>query len=98
MILALITGVVCIAAGTLMYTQKMRSFQFYRPTAFLFLFEGIWVLLDYIFRQIFPDNVFMQAIHCIGLTALGIYFMICGFFTGNKSEKKSTRRSLLKKK
>ena len=97
MLLAIIAGVVCLAVGTMMYTPKMRSFKLYRPTAFTFLFEGIWILLDYIFRQIFPDNVFMQAIHCIGLIALGIYFVIAAFLSENKSQKKPIKKTSLKK-
>lgn len=75
MILVIISSIVCFCMTIIMYTHKMRIFAFYRPLAWLFLFEGIWILLDYIFRQIFPDNVFMQIIHYIGIIVLGIYFM-----------------------
>ena len=88
MLLAIIGGLVCIAMGALMYAPKMRTYKLYRPTSFLFIFEGVWILLDYIFRQIFPDNVFMQAIHCIGLTAISVYFLICAFFSSNNTDKK----------
>lgn len=88
MLLAIISAVVCFAIATIMYTPRMRSFQFYRPIAFLFLFEGIWVLLDYIFRQIMPDNVFMQMIHYVGLIALGAYFAIKLFISSGKKSKK----------
>jgi len=98
MLLAIISSVFCMAMGAFMYTPRMRSYKTYRPTAFLFLFEGIWTLLDYIFRQIFPDNVFMQAIHCIGLTVLVIYFFICAFILGRKNEKSSPMKKSLKKK
>ena len=65
MLLAIIGGIFCMTMGALMYTPKMRTNKLHRPVAFLFIFEGIWILADYIFRQIFPDNVFMQAVHCI---------------------------------
>ncbi|MDD6489198.1 MAG: hypothetical protein PUG48_05225 [Clostridia bacterium] len=87
MLLAIISAVVCLAIATMMYTPRMRSFRFYRPVAFLFLFEGIWVLADYIFRQISPDNVFMQIIHYVGLIVLGMYFLIKLFFSDRKKEK-----------
>ncbi len=92
MILAIIAGIVCLAVGTVMYTPRMRSFAFYRQTAFLFLFEGIWLLLDYIFRQALPDNVFMQAIHYIGLIVLGIYFVAGGMMSGKKLPKKPLKK------
>ena len=76
MFLAIIAAVFCLAAATLMYTPKMRTFRFYRPVALLLLFEGIWILFDYIFRQISPDSSFTMIIHYVGLIALGAYFMI----------------------
>ncbi len=97
MLLAIIGGLVCIAMGALMYAPKMRNYKLYRPTSFLFIFEGIWILLDYIFRQIFPDNVFMQAIHCIGLTALAVYFLVCAFFSNKNPEHKNHEPKILKK-
>lgn len=84
MLLAIISAVVCLAIATIMYTPRMRSFQFYRPVAFLFLFEGIWILLDYIFRQINPENNVMQIIHYIGLIVLGAYFVISMFLSSGK--------------
>lgn len=75
MLLAIISAVFCLAVATMMYTPKMRVFKFYRPVAFLFLFEGIWLLLDYIFNQVAPDNIFMMIIHYIGLIVIGIYFL-----------------------
>ena len=98
MLLAIIGGIFCMTMGALMYTPKMRTNKLHRPVAFLFIFEGIWILADYIFRQIFPDNVFMQAIHCIGLTVLVIYFFICAFILGRKNEKSSPMKKSLKKK
>ncbi len=84
MILAIIAAVVCLVCATMMYTPKMRMFSFYKPFALLFLFEGIWLILDYIFRQIFPDNVFMQVINYIGLILIGIYFIIDYLLTKKK--------------
>ena len=97
MLLAIIGGLVCIAMGALMYLPKMRNYKLYRPTSFLFIFEGVWILLDYIFRQIFPDNVFMQAIHCIGLTALAIYFFVCAFLSAGIPERKNIKKRSFRK-
>lgn len=94
MLLAIICAVVCLAAATMMYTPKMRSFQFYRPVGLIFLFEGVWLLLDYIFRQISPDNVFMMIIHYIGLIIL-IAYLILSILFGSKDkikEKVSEKR------
>lgn len=92
MLLAIISAAVCLAIATMMYTPKMRNFQFYRPVAFLFLFEGIWVLLDYIFRQIVPDNIFMQTIHYVGLIVLGAYFVLKLFMSSDKKLKKKKNK------
>lgn len=91
MLLAIISAVVCLAIATIMYTPRMRSFQFYRPVAFLFLFEGIWILLDYIFRQINPENNVMQIIHYIGLIVLGAYFVISMFLSSGKKLRKGKK-------
>lgn len=76
MILVIITAVFCLAAATLMYTPKMRSFRCYRPVALLFMFEGIWILADHIFTQISPGNVFMPIIHDIGIIVIVVYLII----------------------
>ena len=85
MLLAIISGAICLVAATMMFTPRMRSFQFYRPVGLIFLFEGVWLLLDYIFRQISPDNVFMMIIHYIGLAVLMAYFILKVLF-GSKEK------------
>lgn len=82
---AIISAAVCLAAATMMYTPRMRSFQFYRQMGLIFLFEGVWLLLDYIFRQIFPDNVFMMIIHYVGLVILVMYLILSILF-GSKEQ------------
>ena len=76
MLLAIIAAVFCLVIATMMYTPKMRTFKFYRQVALLFLFEGVWLLMDYIFNQISPDNMFMMIIHYIGLIIIGVYFLL----------------------
>lgn len=97
MLLAIIGGIFCISMGALMYAPRMRTYKLYRPTSFLFIFDGVWILLDYIFRQIFPDNVFMQAVHCIGLTALAIYFFVCAFLSADIPHRKSIKKRSFRK-
>ena len=87
MILVIITSAVCLAAATLMYTPKMRSFRHYRPVALFFLFEAVWILADYIFTQISPANVFMPIIHYIGLILVGVYFLLSLIFNSGKKNK-----------
>ena len=67
MLLAIIAAVACLAVATLMYTPKMRTFRFYRPVALIFLFEGIWLLIDYIVQQIAPDSTVTMILHYVGL-------------------------------
>lgn len=87
MLLAIISAAICLAAATIMYTPRMRSFQFYRPVGLIFLFEGVWLLADYIFRQIAPDNIFMMIIHYIGLGVLMMYLILKILF-GSKEKVK----------
>ena len=87
MLLAIIAAVACLAVATLMYAPKMRSFRFYRPVALVFLFEGVWIMLDYIVRQIAPDSVFTMIVHYIGLIVFGIYFALRILFESNDNIK-----------
>ncbi len=91
MLLAIISAAICLVAATIMFTPRMRNFPFYRPVGLIFLFEGIWLLLDYIFRQIFPDNVFMMIIHYIGLALFVLYFILKVLF-GSKDKVKEKLR------
>lgn len=75
MLLAIISAAICLASATLMYTPKMRSFSQYRPVGLFFLFEGVWLLADYIVKQFVPDNVFMMIVHYVGLSVIGLYFV-----------------------
>lgn len=84
MLLAVISAAVCLAVATMMYTPKMRTFRFYRPVALIFLFEGVWLLVDYIVRQISPDSTFTMVIHYIGLILLGAYFILKIIFGPNE--------------
>ena len=80
MLLAIISATICLAAATIMYTPKMRSFSQYRPVGLFFLFEGVWILADYIIKQMIPDNIFMMIVHYIGLSVIGLYFVFSAVF------------------
>ena len=80
MLLAIISAAICLASATLMYTPKMRSFSQYRPVGLFFLFEGVWILADYIIKQMIPDNIFMMIVHYIGLSVIGLYFVFSAVF------------------
>lgn len=91
MLLAIIAAAVCLAATTIMYSPKMRSFHYYRPVALFFLFEGIWILADYAFEQLFPGNVFMLIIHYVGVIAGILYLMLSILFSSKKTGKSSKK-------
>ncbi len=93
MLLAIIAAAACLAVATLMYTPKMRAFGFYRPVALFFLFEGVWMLLDYIVRQISPDSAFTMVVHYIGLIVLGAYFVLKIFFQSKESVKPKKKKN-----
>ncbi len=97
MLLAVISAAVCLAVATMMYTPKMRVFRFYRPVALIFLFEGVWLLLDYIIRQIFPDSTFTMVIHYIGLIILGALFILKILFESNDKIKDKLKSKTKKK-
>lgn len=92
MLLAVISAAVCLAVATLMYTPKMRTFKFYRSFALIFLFEGIWLLVDYIVRQISPDNTFMMVVHYVGLIVLGVIFILRILFESNDKIKDKIKK------
>ncbi len=92
MLLAIISAAACLAVATLMYTPKMRTFRFYRPVGLIFLFEGVWLLLDYIVRQIFPDSTFTMIVHYIGLILFGIYFILRILFESNDKIKEKLKK------
>ena len=87
MLLAIIAAAACLAATTIMYSPKMRSFRYYRPVALFFLFEGIWILADYAFEQFFPGNVFMLVIHYIGVILIILYFVLSMLLFSRKNKK-----------
>ena len=98
MLLAVISAAVCLAVATMMYTPKMRTFRLYRPVALIFLFEGVWLLVDYIVRQISPDNNFTMIIHYIGLIVLGAYLILRILFDSNDKINDKLKDKLKKKK
>ncbi len=91
MLLAVISAAVCLAVATMMYTPKMRVFRFYRPVALIFLFEGVWLLFDYIVRQISPDSTFTMVIHYIGFIVFGAYFILKIVFESNDKIKEKIK-------
>ena len=84
MLLAIISAAACLAVTTIMYSPRMRSFRHYRPISLFFLFEGIWIVADYAFRQIIPDNVFMEIIHYAGIIIFVIYFILSILFSADR--------------
>ncbi len=97
MLLAIISAAACLAAATIMYSPRMRNFRYYRPFALFFLMEGIWTVADYAFRQISPDNVFMDVIHYIAIIAIVIYFILA-ILLGAGKKKPEAKHELAKNK
>ena len=89
MLLAIIAAAACLAATTIMYSPKMRSFRYYRPVAFLFLSEGMWIIADYVCAQLFPGNTVLQLIHYIGIVVSVFYLVISIFLNSGKKKGKS---------
>ncbi|MBQ8133092.1 MAG: hypothetical protein IJ192_01570 [Clostridia bacterium] len=89
MLIAIITAAFCLVATTIMYSPRLRSFRYYRPVALFFLFEGIWIIVDYAVSQLVPGNTVMQLVHYIGIIVLVLYFVISILLnSGNKKTKR----------
>lgn len=76
MILAIISAIFCIAVAVLMFMPFMRQFKFYQPLAAFFMFEGIMVLFDYIYKQISPFGTVSMYIRFSGYIVCCIYFIV----------------------
>lgn len=97
LILVIISAAACLAATTIMYTPRMRSFRYYRPIAMFFLFEALWVIADYVFAQLSPGNVVLPIIHHIGIIALVLFFILNIIFGPDKKTNNSSSNKLARK-
>lgn len=82
--LAIVAAVVCFAVAGMMFTAKLRTFKYYREVAIFFLFLGTWTMLDFIAKQIWPNNTFMSYVLYIGIIVCGGLLFFRLLFTSRK--------------
>lgn len=92
MLIAILSGAVCIIIAILLFTPAFRHALLFRPVALFFLFEGVWIMFDYIVSQLWPGIEAMQWVHYAGVIIFGGYLMLCLIYSKPKKEKKSRKR------
>ena len=92
--IAIISALVCFAVAVVLFTPLFRTVALFRPVALFFIFEGLWVLANYLVIQIWPGTSMMQWFHYIGIIIFGGYLLLCLFYSRPKKAKpeKSDKR------
>lgn len=91
MLIAIISAVVCLIISIVLFTPAFRRLLILRPVALFFLFEGIWIMFDYIIMQIWPGIEAMQWVHYAGIIIFGGYLLICLFFSRPGKQKSRSK-------
>lgn len=85
--IAFIAAAVCFAVAVVLFTPLFRSVAVFRPVALFFIFEGLWILGNYLVTQIWPGLSVMQWVHYIGIVIFGGYLLLCLFYSRPKKPK-----------
>lgn len=93
MLIAILAGTVCIIIAILLFTPIFRHALLFRPVALFFLFEGIWIMFDYLVSQLWPGLEAMQWVHYAGVIIFGGYLIICLIYSKPKKEKRKSKGS-----
>lgn len=93
MLIAILAGAVCIIITILLFAPMFRHALLFRPVALFFLFEGIWIMFDYLVSQLWPGIEAMQWVHYAGVIIFGGYLMICLIYSRPKKEKSKRKSS-----
>ncbi len=91
MLVAILSAAVCLIIAIVLFTPTFRHLPLFRPVALFFIFEGIWIMADYLFTQLFPGTEAMQWTHYAGVIVFGGYLAICLFFSKPKKTKNEKR-------
>lgn len=91
MLIAIIAAVICLIIAIVLFTPMFRHLVLFRPVALFFIFEGVWIMCEYIITQIWPGTEAMQWVHYAGVIVFGGYLALCLFFSRPKKEKRSRR-------
>lgn len=91
MLIAIIAAMICLIIAIVLFTPMFRHLVLFRPVALFFIFEGVWIMCDYIITQIWPGIEAMQWVHYAGVIVFGGYLALCLFFSRPKKEKRNRR-------
>ncbi|MGN0551679.1 MAG: hypothetical protein ACI4I4_07570 [Acutalibacteraceae bacterium] len=98
--IALIASFICLLAAVILFTPLFRNLPLFRPIALFFVFEGVWILANYLVTQIWPGNDAMQYIHYTGIIVFGGYLLLCLFYSRpkkNREEKAQKKKKRAKR-
>lgn len=93
--IVLIASFICLVVAVILFTPLFRGVPLFRPVALFFIFEGVWMLANYLVTQLWPGTDAMQWIHYTGIIVFGGYLLICLFYSRPKKckeEKKQGRK------
>lgn len=75
--IAILAGVVCLVIAIVLFTPVFRHALLFRPVALFFIFEGIWIMGNYLAKELWPGNDAMQWVHYVGIIVFAGYLLIC---------------------
>lgn len=90
--IAILASLLCLAISVFLFTPLFRTVPLFRPVAVFFLFEGVWILCNYLVTQIWPASTAMQWIHYTGIIVFGGYLLLCLFFSRPRNKKEKNRK------
>lgn len=97
--IAILSAVVCLVIAIVLFTPMFRYALLFRPVALFFIFEGIWIMCDYLVTQLWPGTEAMLWVHYVGVIIFGGYLLLCLLYSRPKKEKnKSNTKKNTKRK
>ena len=92
MLIAILSGAVCLIISIILFTPMFRHFMILRPVALFFIFEGVWIFVDYLIARIYPGTEAIQWIHYAGIIIFGGYLILCLIYNRPRREDVSGKR------
>ena len=95
--IAILSAFICLLIAVILFTPLFRGVPLFRPVALFFIFEGAWVLANFLVTQILPGTDAMQWIHYTGIIVFGGYLLLCLFYSRPRKGKDEKRQEKAKK-
>ncbi len=90
--IAFVAAFICFTVAVVLFAPLFRTVALFRPVALFFIFEGLWILANYLVIHIWPGTSMMQWVHYIGIIIFGGYLLLCLFYSRPKKPKKEKDR------